>query len=89
MQKTITELMHALLDFAEDKCLIEVEDREYCFNRLLEVFHMDAPEGDRPEKAASPETATPILDVLLDAAAKKREALAKEIKEKAIASSSI
>ena len=71
MLKITTEYLHRLLDFAEDKRLIETEDREYCFNRLMEVFHMDAPEGDRPERAVSPETATPILDVLLGEAAKR------------------
>ena len=71
MLKITTEYLHKLLDFAEDKNLIEAEDREYSFNRLMEVFRMDAPEGERPERAASPETATPILDVLLNEAAKR------------------
>ena len=35
MPKNATELLHALLDFAEDKQLIETEDREYTLNRLL------------------------------------------------------
>ena len=69
MQKTITELMHALLDFAEDKQLIEAEDREYSLNRLLEIFRMDAPEGDRPAREPSPETATSILEPMMDIAA--------------------
>lgn len=71
MLKLTTEYLHRLLDYAEDKRLIEAEDREYTLNRLLEVFHMDAPDGERPEKTISPETATPILDVLLDEAAKR------------------
>ena len=69
MPKNITELMHALLDYAEDKQLIEVEDREYTLNRLLEIFRMDAPECERPERMPCPETATAILDSLMDLAA--------------------
>ena len=54
MSKNCTEYLHALLDFAEDKRLIEAEDREYSLNRLLEIFSLDAPECDRPARAASP-----------------------------------
>ena len=71
MPKTVTELMHALLDFAEDKNLIETEDRAYTLNRLMEVFAMDAPEGERPPRETSPETATPILDALAELAAQQ------------------
>ena len=71
MPKNCTEYLHALLDFAEDKHLIEVEDREYSLNRLLEIFSMDAPECDRPARTASPVTATPILDGLMDIAAER------------------
>ena len=69
MSKTVTDLLHALLDFAEDRRLIETEDREYTLNRLLEIMGMDAPEGARPPRAQSPETATPILEPLLELAA--------------------
>jgi len=68
MPKNATELMHALLDFAEDKQLIEAEDRAYTLNRLLEVMGMDAPEGERAAREASPETATPILEPLVELA---------------------
>ena len=68
MSKNLTELIHALLDFAEDKQLIEAEDREYTLNRLLEIFQMDAPECARPVREASPATATPILDPMLELA---------------------
>lgn len=71
MPEKTTQYLHKLLDFAEDKQLIEAQDREYSLNRLLEVFHMDAPEGERPERCASPETATSILSVLLDEAVKR------------------
>ena len=69
MSKNCTEYLHALLDFAEDKRLIEAEDRAYSLNRLLEIFSMDAPECDRPARATSPETATPILEPLMELAA--------------------
>jgi len=68
MPKNATELLHALLDFAEDKQLIETEDREYTLNRLLEIFQMDAPECERPARETSPETATPILNPLIELA---------------------
>ena len=54
MPKNTTELLHALLDFAEDKQLIELEDREYTLNRLMEIFCMDAPECERPARQTSP-----------------------------------
>lgn len=69
MSKSATALLHSLLDFAEDKELIEAEDRAYCLNRLLEIMGMDAPEGERPARAPSPETATSILEPLLELAA--------------------
>ena len=68
MPKNATELLHSLLDFAEDKQLIETEDREYTLNRLLEIFQMDAPECERPAREVSPETATPILNPLIELA---------------------
>ena len=71
MDKRITELLHALLDFAEDKQLIEAEDREYSLNRLLEIFQMDAPEGERPDRRPSDATATVILNELAFLAASK------------------
>jgi len=69
MLKNITECFHALLDFAEARALIEAEDREYTLNRLLEICRMDAPECDRPAPCPCPDTATPILDRLMDFAA--------------------
>ena len=69
MPKNVTALLHALLDYAEDKGLIEAEDRAYTLNRLLEIFAMDAPEGERSPRVPSPETATPILDELAELAA--------------------
>ena len=71
MPKNTTELLHALLDYAEDRQLIEVEDREYTLNRLMEIFCMDAPECERPARQTSPETATPILTELMDLAVQR------------------
>ena len=64
MAATITEYLYHLLDFAEEKMLIEAEDREYTLNRLLEIVQLDAPECERPEKKLCPETATSILRIL-------------------------
>ena len=69
MSKCITALLHNLLDFAQDKGLIEAEDREYSLNRLMEIMGMEAPECGRPPREEAPETATPMLEPLLELAA--------------------
>ena len=69
MSKCITALLHSLLDFAQDKGLIEAEDREYSLNRLMEIMGMEAPECGRPPREEAPETATPMLEPLLELAA--------------------
>lgn len=69
MAKNMTELLYALLDYAEDHRLVEREDREYTLNRLLEICAMEAPECAQPPRAESPETATPILTPILEIAA--------------------
>ena len=69
MSKSVTALLHGLLDYAQDKRLIEPEDREYSLNRLLEIMNLDAPECERPARKEAPETATPILEPLLELAA--------------------
>lgn len=71
MDKHITALLHELLDFAEARGLIETEDRAYFLNRLLEIFQMDAPEGEQPQRKPAPETATAILEALMDLAVEK------------------
>lgn len=72
MATTITEYLYHLLDFAEEKQLIEAEDREYTLNRLLEIVQLDAPECERPERKLCPETATSILEPLLELAAERQ-----------------
>ena len=70
MAENMTALLNALLDFAEDKELIAAEDRAYTLNRLLEIVEMDAPEdAPLPPRTPSPDTATPILNAILDIAA--------------------
>ena len=72
MARNATALLNVLLDFAEDKNLIEAQDRAYTFNRLLEIMQMDAPEdGELLPRTSSPETATQILDELCDVAAER------------------
>lgn len=63
-----TQLLGRLVDFAVDRGLIESIDRCYYTNRLLECMHMDAPAPAEPESFPVPETATPILEPLVDIA---------------------
>ncbi len=44
--------LQALLDYAEEKGLIERDDRSYCFNRLLQILGMDAPLEEAENPAA-------------------------------------
>ena len=57
-----------LLDYAEQKGLTEPCDRTYCENRLLEILHLDAPEGENEAlQAELPE----LLQVLIDSAVRR------------------
>ena len=54
-----------LLNYAEEKGLIEACDRIYCENRLLQVLRLDAPEGgDEARKAELPQ----LLQILINSA---------------------
>ena len=57
--------LQALLDYAEEKGLIEQDDRTYCFNRLLQILGMDAPLEEAENPAACREegqtTSPPFL----------------------------
>ena len=65
---TVRPALLGLLDYAEEKGLIEPCDRTYCENRLLQILHLDAPEGeDEPLKAELPE----LLHVLIDSAVQR------------------
>ena len=51
-----------LLDYAEEKGLIEACDRTYCENRLLQMLQLDLPTGeDKTLRAELPE----LLQVLI------------------------
>ena len=57
-----------LLDYAEEKGLIEACDRTYCENRLLQILRLDAPEGgDEAMRAPLPD----LLQVLIDSAVRR------------------
>ena len=54
-----------LLNYAEEKGLIEACDRTYCENRLLQMLRLDAPEGgEEALKAELPD----LLQILIDSA---------------------
>ena len=64
----VTQLIEELLVFAEDKQLIEVVDRPYYRNLLLDVMHLDAPAGETCLSGQVPDTATKLLVGLCDLA---------------------
>ena len=64
-----TEWIYRLVDFAVARNLIEVQDRRFFVNRLLEAMAMDAPEEITYAPTEAPETATAMLDALSAAAA--------------------
>ena len=64
-----TEWIYRLVDFAIARNLIEVQDRRFFVNRLLEAMAMDAPEEITYAPTEAPETATAMLDALSAAAA--------------------
>lgn len=57
-----------LLNYAEEKGLIEACDRTYCLNRLLQILRLDAPEGgDTAMQAPLPV----LLQELIDSAVRR------------------
>ncbi len=57
-----------LLNYAEEKGLIEACDRTYCLNRLLQILRLDAPEGgDTAVQAPLPV----LLQELIDSAVRR------------------
>ena len=46
MKQTVASAICALLDYAENRGLTETADRTYCFNRLLQLMQLDAPDGE-------------------------------------------
>ncbi len=68
-QVTIT--LERLLTFAEHHHLIEALDRPFYRNLLLDVMHLDAPEGELSAEGDVPATATAYLQQLCDLAVEK------------------
>ena len=66
-----TESLYRLVDFAIEKKLVAPIDRSYTVNRLLEIMAMDAPEEIEYTPSPAPETATPMLERLCDAAVER------------------
>ena len=68
MKASVSAAIRGLLDYAEEKNLIEHGDRTYCFNRLLEMLKLDSPDGEGETFAAElPE----LLAVLTDSAVER------------------
>ncbi len=61
--------VEALLDYAEEKQLIERDDRIYCRNRILHLMNLDAPSGDLGERSSG--TLPEILGTLTACAAER------------------
>lgn len=75
MDARATCLIRRLTDFAVEKGLIEAQDIRFFFNRLLDAMGMDAPqEGECPPEPIA-QTATPILDQLVQIACERGIAL--------------
>ena len=71
MAKTVIGAIESVLDFAEKTGLIEKEDRAYSRNRLMEIMHLDAPDGEETASLSLGDTMTEALDALSDMAAEK------------------
>ncbi|MBO7669191.1 MAG: UDP-glucose--hexose-1-phosphate uridylyltransferase [Oscillospiraceae bacterium] len=68
MRTDVSAAIRGLLDYAEERGLIENGDRTYCFNRLLQMLKLDAPDGEGETfRAELPE----LLGVLTDSAVER------------------
>lgn len=68
MKADVSAAIRGLLDYAEERGLIENGDRTYCFNRLLQMLKLDAPDGEGETfRAELPE----LLAVLTDSAVER------------------
>ncbi len=68
MKTYVSAAIRGLLDYAEERGLIENGDRTYCFNRLLQMLKLDAPDGEGETfRAELPE----LLGVLTDSAVER------------------
>ena len=67
-ENAVRPVLLGLLDYAEEKGLIEACDRTYCENRLLQILQLDSPTGeDKTLRAERPE----LLQVLIDSAVRR------------------
>ena len=68
MKTDVSAAIRGLLDYAEERGLIENGDRTYCFNRLLQMLKLDAPDGEGETfRAELPE----LLGLLTDSAVER------------------
>ena len=68
MKTAVSAAIRGLLDYAEERGLIERGDRTYCFNRLLEMLKLDAPDGEGETLSAELPV---LLQVLTDSAVER------------------
>ena len=68
MSVNVNPALLGLLNYAEEKGLIEACDRTYCHNRLLQMLQLDAP--DEVEKALEAPLAE-LLGILTDSAVER------------------
>ena len=67
-ENAVRPALLGLLDYAEEKGLIEACDRTYCENRLVQILQLDSPTGeDKTLRAELPE----LLQVLIDSAVRR------------------
>jgi UDPglucose--hexose-1-phosphate uridylyltransferase len=64
MKTSVSAAIRGLLNYAEERGLIESGDRTYCFNRLLEMLKLDGPDGEESLAAELPV----LLEALTDSA---------------------
>ena len=76
MSRSVTEMVLALVDYAEDRDLIDPEERTYTANLLLDALRLEADETFHPSRRASAPSEVPpleeILKVLLDDAVERK-----------------
>ena len=76
MSRSVTEMVLALVDYAEDRDLIDPEERTYTANLLLDALRLEADETFHPSRRASAPSEVPpleeILKVLVDDAVERK-----------------
>ena len=68
MAVNVNGALSGLLNYAEEKGLIEACDRTYCFNRLLQMMQLDGPDGEVKALVAP---LAELLKVLTDSAVER------------------